>query len=40
MNFTDQYSHKIIRYVSERIHEWDSREMIGKLKMKSVATCI
>ncbi|KAF0624018.1 DUF445 domain-containing protein [Acinetobacter baumannii] len=32
MNFTDQYSHKIIRYVSERIHEWDSREMIGKIE--------
>ena len=32
MNFTYQYSHKIIRYVSERIHEWDSREMIGKIE--------
>lgn len=32
LNFTDQYSHKIIRYVSERIHEWDSREMIGKIE--------
>lgn len=31
-NFTDQYSDKIIRYVSERIHEWDSREMIAKIE--------
>ena len=31
-NFSEQYSDKIIRYISERIHEWDSREMIGKIE--------
>ncbi|MDG9948250.1 DUF445 domain-containing protein [Acinetobacter ursingii] len=30
--FSDQYSDKIIRYISERIHEWDSREMIAKIE--------
>lgn len=30
--FSDQYSDKIIRYISERIHEWDSSEMIGKIE--------
>ena len=28
----EQYSDKIIRYISERIHEWDSREMIAKIE--------
>lgn len=32
MTFSDQYSDKIIRYISERIHEWDSREMIDKIE--------
>jgi uncharacterized membrane-anchored protein YjiN (DUF445 family) len=31
-NFSAQYSDKIIRYISERIHEWDSREMIAKIE--------
>lgn len=30
--FCDQYSDKIITYISERIHEWDSREMIAKIE--------
>lgn len=30
--FSDQYSDKIITYISERIHEWDSREMIAKIE--------
>mgnify|MGYP002735139828 CR=1 FL=1 len=29
---SDQYSEKVIRFVSERIHEWDSREMIAKIE--------
>ncbi len=32
ITFSDQYSDKIIRYISERIHEWDSREMIDKIE--------
>lgn len=32
ITFSDQYSDKIIRYISERIHEWDSREMIAKIE--------
>ena len=28
VNLSDQYSEKVIRLISERIHEWDSREMI------------
>ncbi len=32
ISFSDQYSDKIIRYISERIHEWDSREMIAKIE--------
>ncbi|HAK14485.1 MAG TPA: DUF445 domain-containing protein, partial [Acinetobacter radioresistens] len=32
VSFSDQYSDKIIRYISERIHEWDSREMIDKIE--------
>ena len=31
-NFSEQYSDKIIRYISERIHEGDSREMIAKIE--------
>lgn len=27
-----QYSEKVIRFISERIHEWDSREMINKIE--------
>jgi uncharacterized membrane-anchored protein YjiN (DUF445 family) len=27
-----QYSEKVIRFISERIHEWDSREMIDKIE--------
>ena len=34
-NFSEQYSDKIIRYISERIHEWDSREMIAKIEKRS-----
>lgn len=29
---SDQYSNKVIRFISERIHEWDSREMIDKIE--------
>lgn len=32
ITFSGQYSDKIIRYISERIHEWDSREMIAKIE--------
>ncbi|MDM1721648.1 DUF445 domain-containing protein [Acinetobacter towneri] len=32
VNLSDQYSEKVIRFISERIHEWDSREMIGKIE--------
>ncbi|MFW2153984.1 DUF445 family protein, partial [Acinetobacter gyllenbergii] len=32
ITFSDQYSDKIIRYISERIHDWDSREMIAKIE--------
>ena len=35
-NFSEQYSDKIIRYISERIHEWDSREMIAKIESEVV----
>ena len=27
-----QYSEKVIHFISERIHEWDSREMINKIE--------
>lgn len=30
--FADEYSDAIIRYVSSRIHEWDTREMIAKIE--------
>lgn len=30
--FSTEYADKIIRYISQRIHEWDSREMIGKIE--------
>ena len=32
VTLSDQYSKKVIRFVSERIHEWDSREMIDKIE--------
>lgn len=32
ISFSDQYSAKVIRFVSERIHEWDSSEMINKIE--------
>ena len=32
INLSDQYSEKVIRFISERIHEWDSREMINKIE--------
>ena len=32
ISFSDQYSDKVIRYISARIHEWDSREMIAKIE--------
>lgn len=30
--FSSEYADKIIRYISQRIHEWDSSEMIGKIE--------
>ncbi|ESK38798.1 hypothetical protein P256_01617 [Acinetobacter nectaris CIP 110549] len=30
--FSDQYSDKVIRFISQRIHEWDSTEMIAKIE--------
>lgn len=32
VDLSDQYSEKVIRFISERIHEWDSREMIDKIE--------
>ena len=32
INLSDQYSEKVIGFISERIHEWDSREMIDKIE--------
>ena len=32
VNLSDQYSEKVILFISERIHEWDSREMIAKIE--------
>lgn len=32
INLSDQYSDKVIRFISERIHEWDSSEMIDKIE--------
>lgn len=30
--FSTEYADKIIRYISQRIHDWDSREMIAKIE--------
>ncbi|MBA4068273.1 MAG: DUF445 domain-containing protein [Acinetobacter sp.] len=32
VDLSDQYSEKVIRFISERIHEWDSSEMIDKIE--------
>lgn len=32
VNLSDQYNEKVILFISERIHEWDSREMIDKIE--------
>ncbi|WP_151778041.1 DUF445 domain-containing protein [Acinetobacter brisouii] len=32
IQLSDQYSNKVIRFISQRIHEWDSSEMIGKIE--------
>ncbi|AOA59708.1 DUF445 domain-containing protein [Acinetobacter larvae] len=32
VNLSDQYSEKIILFISQRIHEWDSTEMIDKIE--------
>lgn len=32
VDLSDQYSEKVILFISQRIHEWDSREMIGKIE--------
>ena len=32
VELSDQYSEKVIRFISERIHEWDSTEMIDKIE--------
>ena len=32
VSLSDQYSAKVIRFISERIHEWDSSEMIDKIE--------
>ena len=32
VDLSDQYSEKIILFISERIHEWDSTEMIDKIE--------
>ena len=32
IHLSDQYSTKVIRFISERIHEWDSSEMISKIE--------
>ncbi len=32
IKLSDEYSEKVIRFISERIHEWDSREMIDKIE--------
>lgn len=32
VDLSDQYSEKVIRFISERIHEWDSTEMIDKIE--------
>ena len=32
VSLSGQYSEKVIRFISERIHEWDSSEMIDKIE--------
>ncbi|QCO20860.1 DUF445 domain-containing protein [Acinetobacter cumulans] len=32
VDLSDQYSEKVILFISARIHEWDSREMIDKIE--------
>ena len=32
IQLSDQYSDKVIRFISQRIHEWDSTEMIAKIE--------
>lgn len=32
ISLSDQYSEKVILFISERIHEWDSTEMINKIE--------
>lgn len=32
VSLSDQYSEKVILFISERIHEWDSSEMINKIE--------
>lgn len=32
VTFSTDYADKVIRYISQRIHEWDSREMIAKIE--------
>ena len=32
IDLSDQYSEKVIRFISERIHEWDSSVMIDKIE--------
>ncbi|MBF7695264.1 DUF445 domain-containing protein [Acinetobacter rathckeae] len=32
VHFSDRYSDKVIRFISERIHEWDSTDMIAKIE--------
>lgn len=32
VNLSDQYSEKVIKFISQRIHEWDSTEMIAKIE--------
>ena len=32
INLSDQYSEKVIKFISQRIHEWDSTEMIAKIE--------
>ncbi|XID74889.1 DUF445 domain-containing protein [Alkanindiges sp. WGS2144] len=32
VSFSTDYADKVIRYISQRIHEWDSREMIAKIE--------
>lgn len=32
VTFSTEYADKVIRYISDRIHDWDSREMIAKIE--------